>query len=347
MKLHLGCGKRNFGPDWIHIDAGNYQHLHSHDITILPFNDNSCDIVYASHVAEYFDRHEIIGILREWKRVLKLNGVLRLAVPDFEAIVKLYFAKMTPLKNFLGPMYGRMIPSGADKPIYHKTIYDFISLKFLLESIGFMDVRKYDNKSTDHSNYDDHSFAYFPHMDFDNGTLLSLNVEANKSDNTEIWIDVPDYENTYQVSNFGRVKRVGGKILNPGCGSNGYLRVSLSKNSKVKQYLVHQLVAISFLGNKPFPDAQVRHLDDKKHNNHLVNIKWGTRSENMKDREKNNICNNGSRNGQSKLKECCVQEIRRLLAKNIPSNKIAQIFGVHRTTIVDIKNNRTWRPKET
>ena len=39
MKLNLGCGKRNFGKDWIHIDGSNYEHIHSHDIENLPFEE--------------------------------------------------------------------------------------------------------------------------------------------------------------------------------------------------------------------------------------------------------------------------------------------------------------------
>ena len=85
MKLHLGCGKRNFGEDWVHIDGGNHEHLHSRDITTLPFKDGTVELVYASHVLEYFDREEAVSILKEWKRVLVPEGTLRIAVPDFEA----------------------------------------------------------------------------------------------------------------------------------------------------------------------------------------------------------------------------------------------------------------------
>lgn len=86
MKLNLGCGKRNFGKDWIHIDGSNYEHIHSHDIENLPFEENTVDIIYASHVFEYFDREECVNVLQKWKNVLKPGGILRLAVPNFENI---------------------------------------------------------------------------------------------------------------------------------------------------------------------------------------------------------------------------------------------------------------------
>jgi predicted SAM-dependent methyltransferase len=66
IKLHLGCGKRNFGSEWIHIDGGSFEHLDSNNILKLDFEDNSVDIIYASHVLEYFDREEAWLVLKEW-----------------------------------------------------------------------------------------------------------------------------------------------------------------------------------------------------------------------------------------------------------------------------------------
>jgi len=178
IKLHLGCGKRDFGTDWIHIDGGDFPHLYSHDITKLNFDDNSADIIYSSHVLSYFDREEVLTVLSEWKRVLRKGGILRLAVPDFKVMSGLYFVGKFPLKSFLGPLYGKM--KMGDKTIYHKTVYDFEDLKEILESVGLRDVRRYDWRKTEHSRIDDCSAAYLPKMDFDAGTLISLNVEATK-----------------------------------------------------------------------------------------------------------------------------------------------------------------------
>ena len=44
------------------------------------------DLVYASHVLEHFGRHQVAKPMLEWYRVLKTEGTLRLAVPDFEKI---------------------------------------------------------------------------------------------------------------------------------------------------------------------------------------------------------------------------------------------------------------------
>ena len=177
-KINMGCGWRNFGPDWIHIDGGNYDHLDYYNITDLPFENESIDLIYASHVIEYFDRTEAVNLLTEWKRILKIGSKIRLAVPNFTAMASLYISQGLPLKNILGPIHGQM-KMGEEK-IYHKTTYDFIEISSLLERIGFKEIKLYDWRKTDHANFDDHSQAYIPHMDKENGTLISLNVEAIK-----------------------------------------------------------------------------------------------------------------------------------------------------------------------
>lgn len=183
IKLHLGCGWRNFGDDWVHIDGGNYDHLDHPDITKLPYKDESVDLIYASHVLEYFDRDEAFTVLTEWMRALKPGGILRIAVPDFEAMALLYVMRRNlvskiSLNKILGPLYGKM-PMG-NQTIYHKTTYDFEDLATLLHDVGIDQVSTYDWRDTDHAHFDDHSQAYIPHMDKEEGTLISLNVEGVK-----------------------------------------------------------------------------------------------------------------------------------------------------------------------
>ena len=176
MKINMGCGKRNFGPDWVHIDGGDHDHLDHNSVSDLPYDDNTVDLIYASHILEYFDREEVIDLISEWKRVLKPGAVLRLAVPDFKSMIDLY-TQGYKLENFLGPIFGKM-KMGANT-IYHKTVYDYDSLESVLTKCGFEKIRLYNWQNTEHKNFDDHSQAYIPHMDKENGTLISLNVECN------------------------------------------------------------------------------------------------------------------------------------------------------------------------
>ena len=177
-KINLGCGWRNFGSDWIHIDGGDYSHLDSKDIFNLPYEDNSIDLIYASHVIEYFNRKEIIPIINKWFTKLKPGGIFRVAVPNFAEIARMYAVEGYDLQKFVGLLYGKM-PMG-DQTIYHKTTYDFPHLSSLLKESGFSTVNYYNWKDTNHSQFDDHSQAYIPHMDKENGVLMSLNVEAIK-----------------------------------------------------------------------------------------------------------------------------------------------------------------------
>jgi hypothetical protein len=106
-----------------------------------------------------------------------------LTVPDFEATIQVYL-KYRDLdhRGILGPLYRKMVvktPAG-EKTIYHKTVYDFNSLKIFLESVVFKNVHRYGWRHTIHKDYDDFSQAYIPHMDKEHGILISLNVEAEK-----------------------------------------------------------------------------------------------------------------------------------------------------------------------
>ena len=112
----------------------------------------------------------------------------------------------------------------------------------------------------------------------------------------EIWKDIPDYEGWYQISNLGRVRsldryvngngitckkqKMRGVILKPMKDKLGYLRVHLKKNTKNKSFLVHRLVAISFIPN---PDnlPYVNHIDENPSNPNVNNLEWCTEQYNV------------------------------------------------------------------
>lgn len=179
--LHLGCGKR-YLKGFIHVDIAKYPHIDyvSKIDNLEMFNNDSVDLIYASHCIEYFDRDEIKTLLKEWKRVLKKGGTLRLAVPNFENLISVYQVSRD-INKILGPIYGKWEIENSNY-IYHKTVYDFNSLKNTLEENGFCNIRKWDWREVfkDQIDYDDHSQAYFPHMDKENGIHVSLNLECNK-----------------------------------------------------------------------------------------------------------------------------------------------------------------------
>jgi len=182
MKIHLGCWHR-FIPGWVHVDLCDMEHIdYNRDIRDLKCFDNEvADIIYSSHSFEYFDRFEGVEALAEWSRVLKKGGILRLSVPSFNSLMEVY-QKTGDLYKIIGPLFGRMeidTVNGKDC-LYHKTIWDEKTLIELLENNGFESIRLWDWRTTEHSDIDDHSQAYYPHMDKENGIQISLNIEGTK-----------------------------------------------------------------------------------------------------------------------------------------------------------------------
>ena len=176
MKLHLGCGKRHI-PGFVHIDAIDYPHVdHVATIDNLSFlGDSSVDLIYNCHVLEHFKRRDVGRVLNEWHRVLKPGGVLRISVPDFAQLCEVY-QRFGRLDLVIGPLFGRQ------DYLYniHYNAFDEATLVKQLEDAGFINVRRYDWRETEHAGIDDFSQAYVPHMDKANGILISLNVESVK-----------------------------------------------------------------------------------------------------------------------------------------------------------------------
>ena len=180
LKLRLGCGKR-YIPGFVHVDLDDFPYIdHRSRIDRLPmFADGSAELIYCCHAFEYFDRVEGLDVLREWRRVLTPEGILRLAVPDFEVLAALY-GEGHDLAAILGPLFGRLVvrATAGDLTMYHRTTYDYPSLSAMCTTAGFRTVRRYDWRQTEHADHDDFSQAYVPHMAKQHGRLISLNVEA-------------------------------------------------------------------------------------------------------------------------------------------------------------------------
>jgi predicted SAM-dependent methyltransferase len=176
IKLHLGCGDKKI-EGFINVDI---RHLPTVDVVddialLNKFENNSVNLIYVSHVLEHFGRREYMSVLNRWYDLLKQGGILRIAIPDFEKIVEHYnqYKNLEVLRGFL---YG-----GQNyKENYHYCIWDFETIKNDLNSIGFSQVSLYDWRLTEHADIDDYSQSYLPHMDKENGKLMSLNIEAKK-----------------------------------------------------------------------------------------------------------------------------------------------------------------------
>lgn len=96
----------------------------------------------------------------------------------------------------------------------------------------------------------------------------------------EEWRDIPNFENLYQISNLGRIRRMPkGKILKLQMRNN-YLVIQLTKNKKRKTYQISRLVAETFI-RKPNDNEVVNHIDYNTKNNCVENLEWCTQKENV------------------------------------------------------------------
>lgn len=157
LKLDIGCGKKP-KDGFVGVDRLLGGECVPLSINGKTFDDNSVDEIYASHVLEHLGHADSRLALREWHRVLKPGGRIRIAVPDIDFIIRAYVAG-EPV-NVGGYMWGGQIDSND----YHKTGFDAGLLTALLNHIGFENVTRFQPEYADCSRLQ-----------------VSLNLEARKS----------------------------------------------------------------------------------------------------------------------------------------------------------------------
>ena len=101
---------------------------------------------------------------------------------------------------------------------------------------------------------------------------------------SEVWQNIPGFNDRYIVSSFGRVARV--LKIHSSKGRNGisYMKVGIPQTKlNRKNFRVHRLVAITFIPIGNPEDFEVNHKDGNSLNNNIQNLEWCTHSDNVKD----------------------------------------------------------------
>jgi len=173
--IHLGCGEIN-APGFINVDAIPLPHVHYvqdvEDLSIFP--NEYADLVYASHILEHISHQKITKVLKEWHRILKRGGVLRLSVPDFDKLIAVYSAEEKDIQAIIMPLMG-----GQDYAYnFHKTVFNEKYLTGLLLSVQFREVREWDPEKVELHSFED--WASRPIEIGGRKYLISLNIEAVK-----------------------------------------------------------------------------------------------------------------------------------------------------------------------
>lgn len=157
MKLNLGSFSVMF-KGWVNIDTvndpllykyaqGNGFMFYSMDLSReIPFNTNSVDLIYCSHMVEHIDYAQGENFLKECYRILKPGGAARFAVPDLEILIRMY------QENRLKELDAINEPSKEMKMDIqkfwhvltdgHKAAYDCKSFGELCRGAGFTEIKR-------------------------------------------------------------------------------------------------------------------------------------------------------------------------------------------------------------
>src|SRR5262245_12817174 len=140
IKLNLGGGLRKI-PGYQNID----RKLGTEVYPLREWADNSVDEIRASHILEHFSHREIEGVLSDWVRALKPGGLLRVAVPDFDYIVKAYSNGHRDDPLIQGYLFGGQ----TDENDFHKALFDKGRLQVLLEQMGLVEIGPWQSEIND------------------------------------------------------------------------------------------------------------------------------------------------------------------------------------------------------
>lgn len=154
-KLHLGAGKNKLSG-FINSDIFNDIPI---DITKkLPFNDNSFDLIYSSHLIEHVYFNDFKKFLKESYRILKKGGKNIISTPSLEKIAKILYLDLKEEKEIMIQRHKKYMPADEflnsihlNNMIHinfgHKYLYDYQLIKYLGKKVGYCDTIRTENFS--------------------------------------------------------------------------------------------------------------------------------------------------------------------------------------------------------
>ena len=121
-KLQIGCGTYTV-EGWLNTDLNPC----SDKVALLdaskkfPFNDNTFDFIFSEHIFEHLKFNDSCNMLSECFRVLKPNGIMRLATPTIEFLFEIYKNPELPLHE----EYVKWVIGSINKDVANLFSYDF------------------------------------------------------------------------------------------------------------------------------------------------------------------------------------------------------------------------------
>lgn len=152
VMLNIGCGT-DYKDGWINIDNNSDNNIEKLDLNWdlrepLPFEGESIDYIFNEHFLEHLTIDEAQVIIKDFLRVLKKGGVLRIAMPDLREVVENYLDKEWRKRPFIKKFGLEFIKTPAELMNInfswwgHKWLYDWEELERRLEEAGCTNIAK-------------------------------------------------------------------------------------------------------------------------------------------------------------------------------------------------------------
>ena len=150
-KLHIGCGNIKF-EGWINIDIepnNLVADLICDASKKLPFDRNSCNLIYSEHFLEHLTVEEGLFFLKECYRVLQPGGILRIAMPSLEYIIEKYNSEDWQNQDWLKWSDYQFVKTRAEMLNIafrwwgHKWLYDKEELNRRFSEVGYVNIREF------------------------------------------------------------------------------------------------------------------------------------------------------------------------------------------------------------
>lgn len=154
LKLHIGCGTV-YKDGWINIDNNSDNNIARLDLAWdlhypLPFSDNTVDFIFHEHFLEHLDVASGLRALTDFRRVLKVGGIMRVAIPDLQGIIAAYQDAdwIQNNKEFLQKYGLGFVKTNAEmlninmRAWGHQWLYDWEELERRLKEVGFSFVKQ-------------------------------------------------------------------------------------------------------------------------------------------------------------------------------------------------------------
>jgi SAM-dependent methyltransferase len=151
VKLNLGCGDKIL-DGYVNVDVAASRAGKRPDVlcdlhALTPFENDTVDEILSVHVVEHFWRWEVVGVLKEWRRVLKPGGVMILECPnlksaceEFLANPELHSGPGQEGQRTMWVFYGD--PAWRDPLMVHRWGYTPRSLAYVMHEAGLVSLRQ-------------------------------------------------------------------------------------------------------------------------------------------------------------------------------------------------------------